>query len=258
MSEFILIQETDKMAITEKPFRVIYEDNHLLIVNKAAGLLSQGDNTGDNSLVDLAKEYIKVKYDKPGNIFCGLVHRLDRPVSGVVVLAKTSKGLERMSKLFRDREINKVYWAVVKRRPPNKEDKLIHYLEKDPKTNTTQAYDQPQGKAQRAELKYRYIGKLNVFHLLEVTPLTGRPHQIRVQLAAIGCPIRGDVKYGYKKANEDGNINLHARRINFIHPVQKEPIICVAALPQNPFWEEFLTLDDFKIKDKQLDYLYSM
>ncbi|WP_027003847.1 RluA family pseudouridine synthase [Hugenholtzia roseola] len=243
---------------TNYPFKVIYEDNHLLIVNKEAGVLSQGDKTGDESLVEYAKAFLKEKYDKQGNVFCGLVHRLDRPVSGLVVLAKTSKGLERMNALFKNRKINKVYWAVVKRKPPKKEDKLVHYLIKDTQKNVVSAFDYPQEGAQRAELRYRYIGAVNHFHLLEITPLTGRPHQIRVQLAAIGSPIRGDVKYGFPKANPDGNINLHARRTNFIHPIKQTPLICVAGLPNDYFWEEFLILDDMEVKDKALDYFYSV
>jgi 23S rRNA pseudouridine1911/1915/1917 synthase len=243
---------------TNYPFKVIYEDNHLLIVNKEAGVLSQGDKTGDESLVEYGKAFLKEKYDKQGNVFCGLVHRLDRPVSGLVILAKTSKGLERMNALFKHRKINKVYWAVVKRKPPKKEDKLVHYLIKDTQKNVVSAFDQPQEGAQRAELRYRYIGSVNHFHLLEITPLTGRPHQIRAQLAAIGSPIRGDVKYGFPKANPDGNINLHARRANFIHPIKQTPLICVAGLPNDHFWEEFLILDDMKVKDKALDYFYSV
>ncbi|MCS6821879.1 MAG: RluA family pseudouridine synthase [Microscillaceae bacterium] len=232
---------------------IIYEDNHLLIVNKPNNLLVQGDQTGDVTLSDLAKQYIKEKYKKPGEVFLGVPHRLDRPVSGVVILCRTSKSLERMTELFRKREIQKTYWAVVKNKPPKKKGRLTHWLVKDEKKNIVTAYEQKVPNSQKAELRYRLLGKLNDHYLLEVEPLTGRPHQIRVQLAQMGCPIRGDVKYGFHKSNQDQSINLHARRVYFIHPVKKEPITCIASLPENDFWEQFLVLDDFEVKDKNLD-----
>lgn len=237
-------------------FIVQYEDNHLLIVNKDSGLLVQGDRTGDITLIDQAKAYVKEKYNKPGEVFMGLVHRLDRPVSGIVVLARTSKALERMTELFRKRQIQKIYWAVVKRRPPEKQGKLVHYLVKDERTNTVTAYDEPVPDSQKAELTYKVLGRLNEYYLLEVSPITGRPHQIRVQLASMGCPIRGDVKYGYDRPNPDGSINLHARRLYFIHPVKKEPVVIVAGLPNIQFWEEFLVLDDTTVKPKNIDIMY--
>ncbi|TAF35187.1 MAG: RNA pseudouridine synthase [Cytophagales bacterium] len=237
-------------------FDVLYEDNHLLVVNKRAGVPSQPDESGDLSLVDAARQYLKDTYDKPGNVFCGLIHRLDRPVSGLVLLTKTSKCLERMNKLFKDRKVHKVYWAITNRRPQEREGKLTHWLVKDTQRNRVEAYDYPHPDAQKAELRYRYIGEVNKHFLIEVTPLTGRPHQIRVQLASMGCPIRGDVKYGYSRPNKDGQINLHARRVDFIHPIKKEPFKCVAGLPQDYFWEEFLTLEDYKISDKNLDFLH--
>lgn len=226
-----------------KSFHVVYEDNHLLIVNKAAGVLVQGDKTGDVTLLDLAKDYVKTKYEKPGEVFMGLVHRLDRPVSGLVVLARTSKALERMTELFRRRDIQKTYWAIVKNRPEVRKGKLTHWLVKDEVRNVVKAYDYEVPGSQKAELSYQVLGELNKHILIEVLPVTGRPHQIRVQLAAMGCPIRGDLKYGFPKENPDGSINLHARRLYFVHPVKKEPIICKAALPDNPFWEEFLPFD---------------
>ncbi|MBC7920487.1 MAG: RluA family pseudouridine synthase [Ferruginibacter sp.] len=239
--------------------QVIYEDNHLIIVNKSSGVLVQGDATGDPILSDMVKQYIKEKYGKPGDVFLGTVHRIDRPVSGLVVFARTSKALERMNELFRQREVQKTYWAVVKQRPAEPKAKLVHWLVKDEARNVTTAYDYEVEGGQKAELSYEVLGKLNDHYLLEVNPTTGRPHQIRTQLARIGSPIRGDVKYGFVRPNPDGGINLHARRLYFIHPIKKEPLICVAGLPENPFWEQFLILDREridKIKDKNLGYIH--
>jgi 23S rRNA pseudouridine1911/1915/1917 synthase len=239
-----------------KPFQVVYEDNHLIVVNKSAGILVQPDETKDKTLSDYVKEYIKTKYNKPGEVFLGTVHRLDRPVSGLVVFARTSKALERMNELFRKRDIQKTYWAVVKRKPEKKQGKLTDWLVKNDNNNTVKAYDTEVAGSQKAELTYRVLGEINHNYLLEVNPITGRPHQIRVQLAKMGCPIRGDVKYGYPKPNADASINLHARRLYFIHPVQKTPVICKAGVPENGFWEEFLSLDDEEIKDSNLDFMY--
>ena len=239
-----------------KSYTIIYEDNHLLVVNKNAGVLVQGDKTGDKPLVDLCKSYVKEKYAKPGAVFMGVVHRIDRPVSGAVVLARTSKALERMNKLFKDRKVKKTYWAVVKNRPKVKEAKLTHWLKKDTSKNITTAYDKVVDGTQKAELNYRVVGNLNDHWLLEVNPITGRPHQIRVQLAAMGCPIRGDVKYGFAKPNPEGNINLHAKQLEFLHPVKKEPVVIQAGLPENQFWEQFLALEKVKVKDKKINYLH--
>ncbi|HEY1053564.1 RluA family pseudouridine synthase [Emticicia fontis] len=240
----------------KQPFYVLYEDNHLIIVNKAAGVLVQGDATGDKTLSDYVKDYIKEKYNKPGDVFLGTVHRLDRPVSGIVVFARTSKALERMNEIFRRRDVQKTYWAVVGKKPEKKSGKLTHFLVKNEEKNTVKAFDTEVKGSQKAELTYRYLGEINHYHLLEVNPVTGRPHQIRVQLATMGCPIRGDVKYGYPRLNPEGNINLHARRLYFVHPVKKEPILIKAPLPENPFWEEFLELETEEIKTENLDFLY--
>jgi 23S rRNA pseudouridine1911/1915/1917 synthase len=240
----------------KEPFHVIYEDNHLIIVNKAAGVLVHEDITKDKTLEDYVKEYIKVSQNKPGDVFLGTIHRLDRPVSGIVVFAKTSKALTRMNEIFRKRLVQKTYWAITYKKPEKKAGRLVHWLKKDNASNTVTAYDSEVPDSQKAELTYRYMGNINKYHLIEVSPITGRPHQIRVQLASLGCPIKGDVKYGSPRSNQDGSINLHARRIYFIHPVKNEPIICRAAVPEQPFWEEFLSLDDEDIKLENLGFIH--
>lgn len=221
---------------------MIYEDNHLLVVNKSSGILVQGDATGDKPLVELCKEYIKEKFNKPGAVFLGVVHRLDRPVSGLVVLARTSKALERMNELFRERETTKTYWAAVKNKPRQPDGTLIHWLIKDEKKNKTTSYSRETPGTLRSELSYKIIGQAGNFWLLEVKPITGRPHQIRVQLASMGCPIVGDVKYGYEDALSDGSIGLHARRLEFVHPVKKEKVSFEAPLPGKGFWNNFQNL----------------
>lgn len=219
--------------------QILFEDNHLLVVNKPAGVLVQGDKTGDVPLVELGKQYIKEKYDKPGAVFLGVVHRLDRPVSGVTVLARTSKALSRMNRLFQTREVSKQYWAVTHTAPPNPAGRLVHWLEKDSRRNVTQAFQEERRGAKRAELDYRMLAKEQGVYLLEVSPLTGRPHQIRVQLAAMGCPIAGDLKYGFPNAHHDQNISLHARKLSFVHPVRKEPLEFIAPLPDKSYWLNF-------------------
>ncbi|MCH7409620.1 RluA family pseudouridine synthase [Belliella sp. DSM 111904] len=241
----------------KKPFTVVYEDNHLLVVNKAAGILVQGDKTKDKTLTDYCKEYIAEKYDKPGAVFLHPVHRLDRPVSGLVVFARTSKGLERMMELFRKRDIHKVYWAVVKKKPAEEMGKLTHYLVKDENRNYVSAFDKEVPGSQKAELSYKRLGKLNDHWLVEVRPVSGRPHQIRVQLASMGSVIRGDVKYGFVKGNPDKSINLHAFHLVFVHPIKKEKLYLRAALPEEPFWEQYLELEPVKAKDQHIDNTYS-
>jgi 23S rRNA pseudouridine1911/1915/1917 synthase len=244
------------MIKNQKPFHVIYEDNHLIVVNKSAGILVHEDITKDKTLEDYVKEYIKIKYEKPGDVFLGTIHRLDRPVSGIVVFAKTSKALTRMNEMFKKREVQKTYWAVSDRKPKSNTGKLVHWLVKDHNANKVTAHDKEVENSLKAELTYRYLGNINKFHLIEVNPITGRPHQIRVQLASMGCPIKGDTKYGYSRANQDASINLHARRIYFLHPTKKEPLICKAAVPETPFWEEFLTLEPEDIKVENLGFFH--
>lgn len=222
--------------------QIIYEDNHLIAVNKPPGILVHEDETGDKPLSAYVKDYIKDRYDKPGDVFLGVIHRLDRPVSGVVVFARTSKALERMNRLFHDRQVEKVYWAIVGKRPEELKGHLTHYILKDRERNIVKAYDQLSNRAQDAklsELDYELIGELQGCFLLEVRPHTGRPHQIRVQLAKMGYPIRGDLKYGYPSANPDGNIHLHCRKLAFDHPVKHEPVSIIADPPHELSWNLF-------------------
>lgn len=218
--------------------RVLFEDNHLLILYKPNGWLVQGDETGDTSLTDWGREYIRKKYNKPGEAFLHPTHRLDRPVSGIVVFARTSKALERMNKLFHDDHITKTYLAAVKGRPEEDEATLIHWLAKDTDKNIAKAYNKPKGDAKQAELSYELQGTYGDLTLLKVTPKTGRPHQIRVQLAKIDCPIKGDLKYGFPHANPDKSIHLHAYRLEFMHPVKKEPV----KITCKPNWDDFREL----------------
>lgn len=220
--------------------QVVYEDNHIIIVNKAPGEIVQGDKTGDEPLVETVKRWIKEKYAKPGNVFLGVVHRLDRPVAGLVVFAKTSKALARMNEMFRNGEVRKTYWALTRNLPPKEEDRIIHYITTTEKNNKSYASLTPKNGAKEAILSYRHIGSSDRYNLLEVNLETGRKHQIRVQLSAIGCPIRGDLKYGDKRSNPDGSISLMARRIQFVHPVSGKEIDVTAPLPDNnPLWQAF-------------------
>jgi len=218
---------------------ILYEDNHLLAVNKPAGTLVQGDETGDEPLVEICKKYIKEKYNKPGEVFLGVVHRLDRPVSGVVIFARTSKALERMNALFRDRETKKTYWAISKNEPAKGESTLVHWLVKNEAKNKVTAYAKENKEGQRSELSYRLLKQRSGYFLLEVNPVTGRPHQIRVQLASMNCAIVGDLKYGYENPNPDKSICLHARKLEFVHPVKKEKVLIEAPLPKSELWNLF-------------------
>lgn len=218
---------------------VLYEDNHLIAINKRAGDIVQVDDTGDESLEDKVKKYIAKKYNKPNGAFLGVVHRLDRPVSGVILFAKTSKALERINKLFKSREMHKTYYAVVRNHPQPEADTLVHWLLKNPQKNVTKAYEHEVPGALRSELNYKLVNELNGYYLIEVDPITGRPHQIRVQLSTIGCPIVGDNKYGYPRGSLRKSICLHARRLQFIHPIKNEPILITAPTPKDGFWEKF-------------------
>ena len=222
---------------------VVYEDNHIIIVNKQSGEIVQGDKTGDRPLSDIVKDYIKEKYQKPGAVFLGVVHRLDRPVSGLVIFARTSKALTRLNKMFVEGEVHKTYWAIVKKETGIRSQDtgewhtLTHWLVRNEKQNKSYAYDHEKPNAKKAILKYRTIGQSDNYTLLEVNLMTGRHHQIRCQLAAMGCPIKGDLKYGAPRSNPDGSISLMSRRVEFIHPVSKTPIIVDAPIPQDPLWQ---------------------
>lgn len=213
--------------------QIVFEDNHLLIINKKAGQLVQGDKTGDASLLDLIKDFIKKRDQKPGNVFLGLVHRIDRPTSGLVIYAKTSKALTRLTQMVKNREIKKTYWAVVAKEMIPQSQRLVHYLHKNEKTNKSTVFIKPTENAKESILSYQIIKTLDNFQLLEVDLETGRHHQIRAQLSKIGVPIKGDLKYGSPRSNPDGGIHLHARRLEFIHPVTKENLVVVAPVPQN-------------------------
>ncbi|EHG99454.1 RluA family pseudouridine synthase [Paraprevotella clara] len=218
---------------------VVYEDNHLIIVNKSSSEIVQGDKTGDKPLAEMVKEYIKQKYHKPGNVFLGVVHRLDRPVSGLVVFARTSKALARLNEMFRTKEVHKTYWAIVGNCPPTEEGELVHWLVRNEKQNKSYAYDKEKSEAKKAILDYRLIGRSERYFLLEVDLKTGRHHQIRCQLAKMGCPIKGDLKYGSPRSNPDGSICLHARRVRFVHPVSKQEIDVEAPVPEGNLWHSF-------------------
>jgi len=234
-----VIQKSKHLS-NKNNLQVIYEDNHIIVVNKRAGDIVQGDKTGDKPLSDVVKSYLKDKYNKPGNVYLGTVHRLDRPTSGLVIFSKTSKALPRLNKMFATKDITKTYWALVKNKPKKDSDKLVHWLKKNPKNNKSYAHSTEVKDSKKAILSYQIIKKLDNFYLLEVTLETGRHHQIRTQLASIGCPIKGDLKYGYDRSNKDASISLHARNIKFIHPVSKEELDITAPLPKDPVWDACL------------------
>ncbi len=224
------------MHSTKENLQVLFEDNHVIIVNKRSGDITQGDKTGDKPLSDVVKEYVKEKYNKAGNVFLGVVHRLDRPTSGVIIFARTSKALERLNKMLRDKTVSKTYWAVIKDTPKKEKDTLINYLKKNPKNNKSSVYTKEITDSKKAILHYNVIKKLDNYSLVEIDLETGRHHQIRAQLSFIGFPIKGDLKYGFNRSNKDGSIHLHARKIVFIHPVTKEQISVIAPTPKEVIW----------------------
>ncbi len=231
-----------KTLSNKNNLKVLYEDNHIIVVNKRVGDIVQGDKTEDKPLSDVVKEFLKEKYDKKGEVFLGTVHRLDRPTTGIVLFAKTSKALSRLSEMFKKHDLEKIYWALVKNRPEQAEATLTHYLKRNPKNNTSKAYLHEVPQSKKAVLDYKVLKSLDNYHLLEVRLHTGRHHQIRSQLSAIGSPIKGDLKYGFNRSNPNGGINLHARKLSFIHPVSKEQIEITADLPKENLWEQIIKL----------------
>ncbi|NNE76696.1 MAG: RNA pseudouridine synthase [Pricia sp.] len=227
---------TDKIRSHPENLQVLFEDNHLIAINKRPGDIVQGDKTGDIPLNEVVKLYLKKKYDKPGNVFLGIAHRLDRPTSGIVVFAKTSKALPRLNRLFAEKAAKKTYWAVVKNAPNKEQETLIHWLKRNTKQNKSFAYPKETSDSKKAILEYKIIKTLDNYYILEIDLQTGRHHQIRAQLAAIGCPIKGDLKYGFDRSNKDASIHLHARSISFIHPVKKSPLNLIAEPPSDPIW----------------------
>lgn len=220
--------------------RVLFEDNHFIAINKCSSEIVQGDKTGDSPMSEDIKKFLKEKYDKPGNVFCGVIHRIDRPVSGVVLFAKTSKGLSRMNEKFSTRDVKKTYWAIVKNRPEKTEGELIHYLIKDEKKNKSSAYKTEIKNSKLSKLFYKIIAKGDNYYLLEIDPETGRHHQIRAQLAAMGCPIKGDLKYGSERSNADGSVSLHARKLTFTHPINDITVEIIAPVPKEKIWMDLL------------------
>ena len=217
--------------------QVVYEDNHVIVVNKTCSEIVQGDKTGDKPLSEIVKEWLKEKYNKPGNVFCGVTHRLDRPTSGLVLFAKTSKSLTRLNEMFKTHEVKKTYWAIVKNCPKETEAVITHYLVRNEKQNKSVAYDTEKKDSKKAILHYKVIARSDNYFLLEIDLKTGRHHQIRCQLAKLGCPIKGDLKYGAERSNPDGGISLHARRLSFVHPVSKELIDITAPVPEDKLWQ---------------------
>ena len=225
------------MRSSSKNLKILFEDNHLIVVNKRVGDLVQGDKTGDTPLSDLLKAYLKEKYQKPGNVYLGVVHRLDRPTTGIVVFAKTSKALERLNKMLREKTIQKTYWAVAKNKPAKSENTLVNYLRKNPKNNKATVFNKETNDSKKAILHYKILKSLDNYYLLEIDLETGRHHQIRAQLSHINCPIKGDLKYGFDRSNKNAGIHLHARRISFAHPVTKALLTLEAPTPKDPIWD---------------------
>jgi 23S rRNA pseudouridine1911/1915/1917 synthase len=223
----------------EKPLNILFEDNHLIIVNKHSGDIVQSDKTGDKPLVEKVKEYIKEKYNKPGDVFMGIPHRIDRPTTGIVIFCRNSRSLERINQMFKDKAIKKTYWAIVKQKPEPDTGKLVHYLKRNEQQNKSYASDVQKAGTQRAELDYKLIAQSDRYFLLEIDLQTGRHHQIRSQLSKIGSPIKGDLKYGYDRSNEDASISLHARKVEFLHPSKKEPVSVTAPVPADKLWKVF-------------------
>ncbi len=226
----------EKAISNKNNLQVLFEDNHIIVVNKRPGDIVQGDKTGDKPLSEVVKLYLKEKYNKPGNVYLGVVHRLDRPTSGIVLFAKTSKALPRLNKLFQKKEAQKTYWAIVKNAPPKKSDTLVHFLKRNQKQNKSYAHIKEVPDSKKAILEYRIVKKLDNYSLLEINLHTGRHHQIRSQLSAIGSPIKGDLKYGFNRSNKDASIHLHARELKFIHPVKKEEVHIIAPPPREVLW----------------------
>ncbi|WP_299275044.1 RluA family pseudouridine synthase [uncultured Psychroserpens sp.] len=231
------MSDLKKIVSNKTNLQVLYEDNHIIIVNKRAGDIVQGDKTGDMPLSDVVKAYIKDKYNKPGNVYLGVVHRLDRPTTGIVLFSKTSKALPRLNKLFAEKKTSKTYWAIVKQLPQKPEGTLINWLKKNPKNNKSTAYTKEVEGSKKAVLHFKTLKTLDNYYLLEIALETGRHHQIRSQLSSVGSPIKGDLKYGFGRSNKDASISLHARRLEFIHPVSKNMIDVVAPLPKDPIWQ---------------------
>ena len=233
---FLMVQIKMKIVSTKDNLQILHEDNHLIVINKRVGDIVQGDKTGDKPLSEVVKEYVKEKYNKPGEVFLGVVHRLDRPTSGIVVFARTSKALTRLNEMFSNRETQKTYWAIVKNRPENAEATLVHYLKRNEKNNTSKAHLKEVPESKKASLEYKIIKELDNYFALEINLHTGRHHQIRAQLATINCPIKGDLKYGFDRSNTDGGIHLHARKLVFSHPVTKNLLEIIAATPKDVIW----------------------
>jgi 23S rRNA pseudouridine1911/1915/1917 synthase len=233
---------------------IIYEDNHIITVNKTCSEIVQGDKTGDVPLSEMLKQWLKEKYNKPGNVFIGVTHRLDRPVSGLVLFAKTSKALSLLNEMFRTGSIKKTYWAIVKNPPETNEGEWIHYLVRNEKQNKSYAYNTEKPHSKKAVLSYKIIAQSDHYYLMEIDLKTGRHHQIRCQLAKMGCPIKGDLKYGFDRSNPDGGISLHARKIKFIHPVSKEKIELIASAPNDKLWQNFEKMINFASKNTQFSW----